>query len=181
MLNPIQTPLDCPVMSLLIFLIWLAFSFGSVFFLDYIYIICIWFESKYVTIAAERNVVHQNYFNASKAFTAVTWGVYVVLNLLIDIIEIRRPLIAGTQVLFIAEVLVDIDTNSLDFSKFHSPIRWGLIERCIVKIFSCTRKNGSDKIPGGKPIGSDIFQNGSDIIWYLTPISSPGVDLCNAK
>ena len=35
-------------------------------------------------------------------------------------------------------------------------------------------KNGSDKISGGNQIGSDTFQNGSDIIRYPTVILSPG-------
>ena len=35
-------------------------------------------------------------------------------------------------------------------------------------------KNGSDEISGGNHIGSDTFQNGSDIIRYPTVILSPG-------
>ena len=35
-------------------------------------------------------------------------------------------------------------------------------------------KNGSDEISGGNQIGSDTFQNGSDIIRYPTVILSPG-------
>ena len=35
------------------------------------------------------------------------------------------------------------------------------------------RKNGSDEISGGNQIGSDTFQNGSDIIRYPTVILSP--------
>ena len=38
-------------------------------------------------------------------------------------------------------------------------------------------KNGSDEISGGNQIGSDTFQNGSDIIRYPTVILSPD-DLC---
>ena len=34
-------------------------------------------------------------------------------------------------------------------------------------------KNGSDEISGGNQIGSDTFQNGSDIIRYPTVILSP--------
>ena len=34
-------------------------------------------------------------------------------------------------------------------------------------------KNGSDEISGGNQIGSDTFQNGSDIIRYPTTISNP--------
>ena len=36
-------------------------------------------------------------------------------------------------------------------------------------------KNGSDEISGGNQIGSDTFQNGSDIIRYPTVILSPGL------
>ena len=36
------------------------------------------------------------------------------------------------------------------------------------------KKNGSDEISGGNQIGSDTFQNGSDIIRYPTVILSPG-------
>ena len=35
-------------------------------------------------------------------------------------------------------------------------------------------KNGSDEISGGNQIGSDTFQNGSDIIRYPTVILRPG-------
>ena len=34
-------------------------------------------------------------------------------------------------------------------------------------------KNGSDEISGGDRIGSDTFQNGSDVIRYPTVILSP--------
>ena len=43
-----------------------------------------------------------------------------------------------------------------------------------VGYFYARRKNGSDEISGGNQIGSDTFQNGSDIIRYPTVILSPG-------
>ena len=39
--------------------------------------------------------------------------------------------------------------------------------------FYVRRKNGSDEISGGNQIGSDTFQNGSDIIRYPTVTLSP--------
>ena len=42
-----------------------------------------------------------------------------------------------------------------------------------VGYFYARRKNGSDEISGGNQIGSDTFQNGSDIIRYPTIILSP--------
>ena len=42
-----------------------------------------------------------------------------------------------------------------------------------VGYFYARRKNGSDEISGGNQIGSDTFQNGSDIIRYPTVILSP--------
>ena len=39
-----------------------------------------------------------------------------------------------------------------------------------------TQKNRSDKISGGNQFGSDIFQNGSDIIRYPTVILSPALN-----
>ena len=38
-------------------------------------------------------------------------------------------------------------------------------------------KNGSDKISGGNQVGSDTFQNGSDIVRYPTVILSPVFDI----
>ena len=42
-----------------------------------------------------------------------------------------------------------------------------------VGYLNARRKNGSDEVSGGNQIGSDTFQNGSDIIRYLTVILSP--------
>ena len=48
-----------------------------------------------------------------------------------------------------------------------------LLTGLLVGYFHSRRKNGSDKISGGNQDGSDIFQNGSDIIRYPTVILSP--------
>ena len=42
-------------------------------------------------------------------------------------------------------------------------------------ILISSNKSGSDKISGGLSVGSDTFQNGSDIIRYPTVILSPGI------
>ena len=39
-----------------------------------------------------------------------------------------------------------------------------------VGYFYLRRKNGSNKISGGNQVGSDTFQNGSDVIRYIRPL-----------